>query len=332
MNILYIIGNGFDIAQGMKTSYPDFYEYLEKVKVDNKSDLLKQMLKEIDENKERWADMEREFGKFTSTIQTSKKFIALYKELSHNLLLYLNEEDEKMRKYTGAHRDMEKSFRDSFFNPFSYLAYPDGTRFDKFRKSIVGKFNFYVMSFNYTLTLERKLGFTKIPYTDGDCSLRENIIHVHGRLDEAPIIIGVDNKMQIANEEFRENDDIKDYIVKSQSITVAGKDWEDRCLRHISHAHVIFLYGVSLGETDNKWWKMIKEQMVARRDIVIIYHVYEPEIENEKEFPQGVGQYKREYMQNLLEKLGLTNDGNITSRLYLIINSNIFKEKPLFQI
>lgn len=30
MNILYILGNGFDKAQGMATSYPEFYKYLEK--------------------------------------------------------------------------------------------------------------------------------------------------------------------------------------------------------------------------------------------------------------------------------------------------------------
>ena len=28
MNILYILGNGFDKAQGLATSYPEFYQYL----------------------------------------------------------------------------------------------------------------------------------------------------------------------------------------------------------------------------------------------------------------------------------------------------------------
>jgi hypothetical protein len=28
MNVLYILGNGFDKAMGMKTSYPEFYQYL----------------------------------------------------------------------------------------------------------------------------------------------------------------------------------------------------------------------------------------------------------------------------------------------------------------
>ena len=27
MNILYLIGNGFDLAQGLKTKYTDFYPY-----------------------------------------------------------------------------------------------------------------------------------------------------------------------------------------------------------------------------------------------------------------------------------------------------------------
>jgi len=31
MNVLYILGNGFDKAQGMKTSYPEFYEYLKTI-------------------------------------------------------------------------------------------------------------------------------------------------------------------------------------------------------------------------------------------------------------------------------------------------------------
>ena len=31
MNVLYILGNGFDKAQGMKTSYPEFYQYLMEI-------------------------------------------------------------------------------------------------------------------------------------------------------------------------------------------------------------------------------------------------------------------------------------------------------------
>ncbi|QZT37063.1 bacteriophage abortive infection AbiH family protein [Halosquirtibacter xylanolyticus] len=37
MNILYILGNGFDLQLGLKTSYNDFYNYYTKLK-DNPSE------------------------------------------------------------------------------------------------------------------------------------------------------------------------------------------------------------------------------------------------------------------------------------------------------
>lgn len=70
MNILYILGNGFDIAQGMKTSYPDFYQHL-KNNNNNNSKLLQQVLEDINENKTLWSDMEIALGKFTSKIKGS---------------------------------------------------------------------------------------------------------------------------------------------------------------------------------------------------------------------------------------------------------------------
>ena len=46
MNVLYILGNGFDKAQGMKTSYPEFYEYLKTIDPSKESSLLKKMKQE----------------------------------------------------------------------------------------------------------------------------------------------------------------------------------------------------------------------------------------------------------------------------------------------
>ena len=54
MNILYILGNGFDKAQKMATGYPDFYKYLTD-KVKNESALLGKMKSAITENTELWA-------------------------------------------------------------------------------------------------------------------------------------------------------------------------------------------------------------------------------------------------------------------------------------
>ena len=69
MNVLYILGNGFDKAQGMKTSYPEFYQYLME-NTDNGSPLLQQLKKDINADKLLWSDMEEAFGQFTSKVET----------------------------------------------------------------------------------------------------------------------------------------------------------------------------------------------------------------------------------------------------------------------
>lgn len=82
MNVLYIIGNGFDLAQGMKTSYPDFYRYLMGK---NCSPLLERMKKAIKEDTKLWSDMEEAFGLFTSQVETEQELENLYFELSDYL-------------------------------------------------------------------------------------------------------------------------------------------------------------------------------------------------------------------------------------------------------
>lgn len=92
MNVLYILGNGFDKAQGMKTSYPEFYQYLME-KTDNGSPLLQQLKKDIKADKLLWSDMEEAFGQFTSKIETATDLENLYFELSDNLQDYLSAEE-----------------------------------------------------------------------------------------------------------------------------------------------------------------------------------------------------------------------------------------------
>ena len=75
MNIVYILGNGFDKAQGMATSYPEFYKYLD---LEERSALIELLKKEIKSDKEQWSDMEEAFGKFSLKIDTEDNFTELY--------------------------------------------------------------------------------------------------------------------------------------------------------------------------------------------------------------------------------------------------------------
>lgn len=322
MNVLYILGNGFDKAQGMKTSYPEFYQYLME-KTDNGSDLMQQLKNDINADKKLWSDMEEAFGKFTSKIQTNEELEELYFELSDNLQRYLLEEENSF----APSNNLKTKFQNDFISPSKYLGATDRTNYNEFEKKMPGGREINVMSLNYTNTLERLLSLDK--NTDKAFSnsiyLRQ-IIHVHGILDDS-IIIGVDNEQQIANEKFRENDDIKDFLVKVQSNHAMKYTRHNTCEKLIESAHLIILYGVSLGETDARWWKLIGEQFKKRNTLCVIQYLYLPnQITPTRK--QLLGRFERRQRRCIMQKFGFKENEwpeDTINRLFFVVNSNTFK-------
>ena len=322
MNVLYILGNGFDMAQGMKTSYPEFYKYLMK-NTDNGSPLLQQLKKDINANKLLWSDMEEAFGQFTSKVRTASDLENLYFELSDNLQKYLEAEE----KAFNPSDKLRNKFVGDFFHPERYLGETDKIAYNSFVKKIGASHDISVMSFNYTDSFEKLLSLG--PATDKKIDSNNyfrQIVHVHGRLKDS-IIIGVDNVEQIANEQFRNNEDVTDFLIKIQSNVAMKYTRHSTCDNLILNAHLIILYGVSLGNTDARWWKLIGEQFKKRNTLCIIQYLYKP-----NDIPptrkQLLGRIERTQQQWLMKKFCIRNEEwpeDTTDRLFFITNSNAFK-------
>ena len=336
MNILYILGNGFDKAQGMKTSYPDFYQYLMKT---NCSPLLEQMKKEIDANEELWSDMEEAFGKFTNKIENEDDFVRLYFELSGYLREYLEKEEVTFNPST----ELRLKLLNDFASPDNYLSEIDKVNFQNFCQSnnlglhykyLSGDTTFNVMTLNYTKTLETLFSINNAINTTSQLGLNihsegtlDRIIHVHGILNDA-IIIGVDNETQIANEGFRENMRVKDLLVKEQSNENMKFNRHIICKDLIEQAHLIVLFGVSLGDTDNRWWKLIGEQFEKRKNLCIIQYLYEPQVVMPMQ-RQLIGHIERKQRGLFMKKMGYKTrpEWPIESekKLLFVTNSDMFK-------
>lgn len=335
MNILYILGNGFDKAQGMKTSYPEFYQYLMKQKG---SPFLEQLKKDINENTNLWSDMEEALGKFTSKVNDATDFDKLYFELSEHLQHHLKKEEENFNPSD----EQKNKFLHDFINPFDYIEATDLNNINKLlsENTPIGYplvEHISVMTLNYTNTLERllpnEIGVDNENYSydyriDNSHFLRK-IIHIHGQLGDS-IIIGVDNKEQIANEQFKNNLDIQDILVKEQSNRVMGNTRHEQCENLIKDADAIILFGVSLGDTDAHWWNLISE-IFAKKKLYIIQHLYkEKYVEIPPTRKQLYGRIKRENRMNIMKKLGFGEDPaswpeGTEERLFFITNSNLFK-------
>ena len=95
MRILYLIGNGFDLAQGLKTRYSDFY----RARILNKDlsgDRLVKLQSSIKDDIKSWADMEKRLGEFSSEMGTIEDVDTVYDFLKEELRDYLRNEQERV--------------------------------------------------------------------------------------------------------------------------------------------------------------------------------------------------------------------------------------------
>lgn len=322
MNILHIIGNGFDKAMGMKTSYPEFYEYLKSLP-EKGSSLLELMKKDIGANNQYWSDMEEALGQFTSKIESGQEFIEFYYELSDRLQEYLAQD---LASFTRSEKLKGKIISD-LLNLDRNLGDIDKAPFRNFANTVSKPITVYVMSFNYTDTLEKILAYdNKTAIGFGNNNTLQPIVHVHGVLNDS-IIIGVDNDMQIANKNFRDNDDLKDLLVKVQSNQVMKYNRHAECEKLISNADLIVLFGVSMGETDARWWKIIGEQMLKKKTLRLIQFLYSPNAISPTR-RQLTGAVERRQRSDLKKKLNISEkewSDELDKRIFISVNSKMFK-------
>ncbi|WP_417551802.1 AbiH family protein [Marinomonas fungiae] len=168
MSHVLIIGNGFDLNLGLKTSYKDFIssEFFTRNLEDSSLPLFKHL---EDINKTNWIDIEKELVNYSKSEVETYAFLSEYKKLCEELKSYIKSiELNDVDKNSHAYRLLE---------------------------NIKGK-QFLILNFNYTDSVEVILNSLGVPQYRID----ESIIHVHGSVKEDDIIFGVDDDARINNE------------------------------------------------------------------------------------------------------------------------------------
>ena len=275
--------------------------------------------------------MEEALGTFTSNLNSQQVFEDLYFEINKQLRLYLKKQESRYQPSTSDHRKFchDLLHFEDFLGEIDRNSYTSHISFYKEHFDEKPMITRNVMTFNYTHTLEKLVGKPdRIWYHELDL---KQIIHVHGSLSDT-IVFGVDNESQITNESFRENDDIKDILVKNQSNLSLKLQRSINCENLIKEANVIVLFGLSLGETDGRWWKLIGEQLKTRGDICIVQFVYSP-LREGQESKLLEGRIERIQEEKLMKRMDLDNKEDVADKLFFVINSNAFKKVPsIFRI
>lgn len=271
MNIVHIIGNGFDLNLDLKTSYRHFYEYYKNQ--ESKNENIKLLKKEIVSDSENWSDLELALGKFTSKITTVEEFEIIRQDIILNLSNYLKSIEKSFElKSVNAHK-----LAVYLSSPHSELRNGDKAIFQEILNSLKHEVaHIEIISFNYTTILDNLIkNFTDKTMSFANATNKHSVIrkvkHIHGYLEER-MIIGVNDNSQVSNENFIKDIDFNEAFVKTEYNKASSHLVDNECINLINKANIICVFGSSLGLTDKFWWELICDRILKENCKLIIYH------------------------------------------------------------
>lgn len=260
MDVTFLIGNGFDFGIGLKTGYKDFYDVYCQSKSSD-SEMLQHFKSDILKEPETWADFESAFGEYASRCKNAEDYMQLFEDFIRQFSIYLENEESAfdeskteemlrgMKKALSSYYDIRPADKDTVVSLI-----------ESYRKT----FNF--ISFNYTCCLDKCIDAVKstpnsLASISGEIG---ELVHVHGYTDK-DLIMGVNDASQIENETFSQDETVLNELVKPRQNEIIKMNYDYRATQIINRSRIICVYGMSIGETDQKWWKLIMQWL--QRDI-----------------------------------------------------------------
>lgn len=313
MNVLYFIGNGFDLAQGLKTRYSDFYPYYTN-RVTYPSPAVRKICETIKADYATWADMELALGQYTSEMN-KENFDDVYYDMSDCLRLYLRVEQEK---FDPTESKVKKIKHDILYPHESLLGRDRDSISNLFLQNKDSSVAINIVTLNYTNLLDKIFGEPiDLGKANGHLTNLKGLYHLHGDLDRT-IIMGVNDSSQIANQEFAQDDDITDVLIKPQSNDAIRSSESVMCATLIQKADIIVLFGLSLGDSDNFWWQRIATAMSVRSNMRLMIFCY-PDAPIDITRGHKIGSKIRQVRNLFLSKIDAVNSvkENIAERIYV---------------
>lgn len=236
--IVMLIGNGFDLNLGLKTSYKDFLASEQFEEYKKKGSLLAKYLSDKNELNN-WIDIENElkiYSRDEYKPQDRKGFKADYLNLCKYLCSYLNSID---------------------YDTIDI----DSKVYQLFIKLIkLANAQIYIYDFNYTESVSKIIEDNKV-----NKKAETHIIKVHGSAADNKIVFGVEDNAYINRDDS--------FLYKSGS---HNYNVEININEELKAADDIVVIGHSLGETDHFYFKsFFQEQAMSystSKKIIFTYH------------------------------------------------------------
>jgi hypothetical protein len=324
LKILYILGNGFDLNLGMKTSYKDFYDYYNNI--ESKKESVNELKKNISNNYKNWSDLELALGQYTEALKNDFVFDEVFEDIGEQLAEYLKIEEGKLKfnniSTRGFYKDLVK--------PEDYLPIADKNHLQNYKhKFSTSDWHIDIFTFNYTTTIEKIINSQKNIKLKHHININGSVFlrgveHIHGYVDNR-MVLGVNDISQLKNKKFHSNINVLEAIVKEKCNKAYKHTIDNQFTTKINKANLICIFGSSIGDTDNMWWELIGQKLINEVPIIIF-------TKREEVISPRIG-YKnnrteRKIRNYFLKKTNLTDEQKekYGNNVFIILDAPIFKD------
>lgn len=290
--VVCLIGNGFDLALGLRTSYTDFRNFIEVKYGSAKSKNL--IYKALEEHTGgNWSDLEKKLGEIFKKSTWEGIFKSSDSVIDGEELQFsINESRENLIDDLIEHLKLEKKVlekiqiddevKKNMFGGIQRLFSPTIARDQDILKNHQNLYGediyFHTISFNYTDSFSYL--FNKIEISDysiGRKFIRYDTLFPHGT-SEIGTTIGVNDETQLLGynegESVLETDTAK-FLIKTLKKEYGQDNQYEDALQQVSKADIIIIYGMSFGETDKVWWEAIEKRLLEYKKSIAIVFSYE---------------------------------------------------------
>lgn len=328
MNITFLLGNGFDIGLGLKTRYEDFYKQYTKISsadseiiINFKNDLLNEDLnysKEIVD----WSDFEKAFGQYSKnfSVDTKADYLKCFEDFVTKFNVYLEQEEKKV-DFSDTNSIIQTMF--NAVTTYFHIREGDKEFIQSLYTPIANGRIYNFISYNYTKTVDECANLLKQHLKSDKVRSVGKILHIHGFIEEN-MIMGVNDKSQITNPVLADDNAVSRELVKPIQNIDMRTNYEKQVIETINRSDIICIYGMSIGETDKKWWSIIGEWLVEKEKHALVILKYDDDYEKRFSFNQN--KFTDEITDRFLTLAGQSSDIKINdnSKIFVGMNHNVF--------
>jgi len=319
MNITFLIGNGFDLNIGMKTSYRDFYQYYINSSKKETHPLIQSLKDSLVADIDNWADFELQFGDYCNCFQTYEDFEVVFDDVSFKLANYI--ESEQNRYNFDIDIDNKVFLYKDFASPELYLSNADKKALEGYKS----KWNNYsewkidVISFNFSTSLDSLLAQSNKKERISIRGVERPVVfngikHIHGYTTEN-MVLGVNDPSQINNDYLKSNPYFLNALVKPECNKAMKHLIDQDCKDVLNYSNLICLFGLSIGDTDKIWWEIIGKCLFNNNTSLIIFS-------RGDEIP-AIRRYKMKMKEDSIKDIFLSKT-NLTSEQKEYVSANIY--------